>query len=86
MINYYIKYKCDVTDKIKYNDTIKLMQNIYNYDFIINEWFLSDNLGVLIISCDNFFSTKINLQKYINIIEYKPIYDVNDWLNNYENK
>ena len=86
MVNYYIKYKCDIKDKIKYNDTIKIMQNIYNNDFIINEWYLSDNIGVLIITCNNFFNAKIILQKYINIIEYKSIYDVNDWLNNYEIK
>ena len=82
---YSIKYKCDINDDIKYNDTITLMKNIYDDDFLINEWYISDNVGFLIISCDNFFNTKIKLQKYLNIIEYKQIYSINEWLNNYEN-
>jgi|SaaInlStandDraft_2_1057019.scaffolds.fasta_scaffold628469_1 hypothetical protein len=85
MINYFIKYKCDITDNIKYNNTIELMKNIYDDVFVINEWYIADNIGILIISCNNFFCTKIKLQKYINIIEYKQIYSINNWLNNYEN-
>lgn len=84
MQKFYIKYNCDTNDETKYKNTINIMNHFYDDTILINDWFITDNYGILIIECINFFNTKIKLNKYFNIIEYKQIYNINDWLNDYE--
>ena len=85
MNKYYIKYECEKNEENKYKSTIEIMKEIYDKTIIINEWYVGDDCGILIIECENFFNTKIKLKKYFNIIEYKEIYNINKWLDNYEN-
>tara|TARA_Y100000389_G_scaffold204446_2_gene257054 strand:- start:750 stop:1016 length:267 start_codon:yes stop_codon:yes gene_type:complete len=86
MTKFYIKYECNINNQKKYDTTTNIMKSLYDETLIVNEWYISDNCGILIIETSNFFNTKIKLNKYFNIIEYKEIYNIDNWLNDFENK
>lgn len=86
MSKFYIKYEYNINDQKKYDNITNIMKYLYDETLIVNEWYISDNCGILIIETNNFFNTKIKLNKYFNIIECKEIYNINNWLNDYENK
>ena len=79
MNKYFVKYKCKDD---KYDSTINIMTNYYETDIIICDWYISEDVGILILeSKKNSVHIKLKLNKYFNIIDFYKINRINDWLN-----
>ena len=79
MNKYFVKYKCKDD---KYDSTINIMSNYYETDIIICDWYISEDVGILILeSKKNSVHIKLKLNKYFNIIDFYKINRINDWLN-----
>ena len=58
------------------------MSNYYENDIIICDWYISEDVGILILeSKKNSVHIKLKLNKYFNIIDFNKINRINDWLN-----
>ena len=79
MNKFFVKYKCNDD---KYDSTINIMNNYYENDIIICDWYISEDVGILILeSKKNSVHIKLKLNKYFNIIDFYKINRINDWLN-----
>ena len=79
MNKYFVKYKCKDD---KFDSTINIMSNYYENDIIIRDWYISEDVGILILeSKKNSVHIKLKLSKYFNIIDFYKINRINDWLN-----
>ncbi len=82
MNKYFVKYKCKDD---KYDSTINIMTNYYETDIIICDWYISEDVGILILeSKKNSVHIKLKLNKYFNIIDFYKINRINDWLNEHD--
>ena len=82
MNKYFVKYKCKDD---KYDSTINIMTNYYETDIIICDWYISEDVGILILeSKKNSVHIKLKLNKYFNIIDFYEINRINDWLNEHD--
>lgn len=82
MNKYFVKYKCNDD---KYDSTINIMSNYYENDIIICDWYISEDVGILILeSKKNSVHIKLKLNKYFNIIDFYKINRINDWLNEHD--
>ena len=46
MNKYFVKYKCKDD---KFDSTINIMSNYYENDIIIRDWYISEDVGILIL-------------------------------------
>ena len=74
-----------ISEDDRYNSTIKTMENLFDPDIKIIEWYIANTIGVLIIQTPhNMMHTKLQLSKFFSIKECHKIDKINDWLDNYE--
>ena len=60
MNKYFVKYKCKDD---KYDSTINIMTNYYETDIIICDWYISEDVGILILeSSKKICSYKIEVE------------------------
>ena len=82
MNRFFLTYNCE---EDKYNSTIKIMENFYDPNIKIIDWYIANNIGILIIdTSENMMRVKLKLGKFFSIKESHKIETINDWLNNYE--
>ena len=82
MNRFFLKYKCE---NDRYSSTIKTMESFFNPEIKIIDWYIANNLGILIIDTEqNMMYLRLQLSNFFQIIECHKIDKINDWLNNYE--